>query len=170
MPIRAKAMDDPIAKIRKAYPMADKCGDGCRLRLGNLQKPYVLIDMDKASALIEENAKRCDYLFIGRVQGKETTWVAPLELKSGSPDVSEVVLQLRAGARTAEKLLPNEEQSRTFKFRPIVACGGSIKRKYGRKGIRKPLDKIKFHQQNEVVRRIECGDSLWKAFFPEQNP
>ena len=158
-------MDDPVDKIRQKYKncMANNCNkEGCELSLKNVSAPFVLIDMDNSNtlALIQQDAKRCDYLFIGRKKNKEIIWISPLELTKSNARASKIVSQLRAGACTAEKLLSVEDQGgKKFRFCPIAAYGGGL-HIIERNNLRNKQNKIKFNQQSEFVRLIKCGSPL----------
>ena len=114
--------------------------------------PFLLIDLDRCGSLVSQNEKRCDYLFIG---GSGDIFVAPLELKRGKVDASEVVSQLRAGARITKKVVP---KGLHVLFRPIVAHRGMHKAQ--RDELRKKVNAVAFRASKELVRLIECGDPL----------
>ena len=83
----------------------------------------VLIDLDSDDAPVRRNQERCDYIFVAQAND---TRVAALELKGGKLDASEVVRQLRAGARLAERIVPADAPVR---FAAIAVHGGGIHRK-----------------------------------------
>lgn len=117
-------------------------------------RPFVLIDMDHPESPATSGGKRCDFLFINE------SWLAPLELKKGRVDASEIVQQLRAGAKAAEGLVP---EGARVGFRPVAAYGGAL-RKQERDDLRKPGNKIEFREDREFVRLIRCGANLTQAF------
>ena len=96
--------------------------------------------------------KKCDYIFIG--DKDDAGWVAPLELKGGRLDATEVVEQIQAGASVADHIVPREAQTR---FRPIVVHGRGIHR-----AELKLLQKrrVRFRNQNSLIGKVRCGTSL----------
>ena len=128
--------------------------EGCKVSLKDAPEPRLIVDFDKPGSPLEQNQTRCDYLFVAD-SGECVGWIAPLELKRGSLQAGEVVRQLRAGAKAAEKFVsPNEK----MKFRPTAAFGN-----IHRAEITKLKEKIRFHGHVEAIRLIKCGDSLRKA-------
>ena len=95
---------------------------GCSLSMKGAPAKYVLIDLDSTDAPVRRNQVRCDYIFVGRTA---TDCVAALELKGGKPDASEVVSQLRAGARIAERVLPS---GASVRFAAIAVHGRGLNR------------------------------------------
>ena len=141
--------------------------EGCSVSLKDAPQPRLIIDFDKPGApLVNKPGARpgddpihCDYLFVAEVSSKPG-WVVPLELKNQKKmDASEVVGQLKAGARSAEQLVPN---TMTVNFRPVVAFSGGI-RKDERNALKANRNKVRFHGTTEPVRLIKCGDQLTKA-------
>ena len=135
--------------------------EGCSVSLRDAPQPRLIIDFDKPGSPLGKHQTRNDYLFVAEVPTKPD-WVVPLELKGGEMDASEVVGQLKAGARSAEQLVPN---AMSVNFRPVVAFGGGID-KAERKVLRAKPNKVRFHGIAEPVRLIKCGDQLIKALGP----
>ncbi len=100
-------MPDIIDAIKAALPagcQAPQCRKGsCSLSMKDAPTNRVLIDLDSDDAPVRRNQERCDYIFVAQAND---TRVAALELKGGKLDASEVVRQLRAGARLAERIVP----------------------------------------------------------------
>ena len=92
--------------------------EGCKMSLPYKCRQRVLIDMDHRESPAEKHGKRCDFLFVG--EAKSEGWVVPIELKKGMASSSEVVPQLQAGAKVAEKVISKNAELR---FRPVVAAG-----------------------------------------------
>ena len=133
--------------------------DGCKVRLDGAPHERVVIDMDCEELEIPDDQPRCDYLFIG--EQNNTTWVAPIELKSGRVgSVTAVKSQLDGGAKAVNEWL---SQGISFQFIPILAHGKSIHRddlKKLRSG------KIQFRGKKRGISLIRCGDRLTKALVP----
>ena len=134
--VRAKVSESCYAKLCKK--------EGCKVPLPSVWRSGVLIDMDHPESPAEKHGKRCDFLFVGEVEGEG--WVVPIELKKGKASSSEVVPQLQAGAKIVEKVVLNNEK---VSFRPVVAAGRFDK--YERDPLRKR--RVKFRG----MRKIECG-------------
>ena len=141
--VRAKVSKSCCAKLCKK--------EGCKVSLPSKCHHRVLIDMDHRESPAEKHGKRCDFLFVGEAKGEG--WVVPIELKKGKASSSEVVLQLQAGAKVAEKIVPKNAE---ISFRPVVAAGRFDK--YERGLIREK--EVKFRRMCELVRWIRCGESL----------
>ena len=137
--------------------LAQRCRkNNCSLTLDDLPDLFILVDMDhKKAPTLSEREKKCDYIYFGVED--DAGWVAPLELKGGRLDASEVVEQLQAGASVADHIVPREAQTR---FRPIVVHGRGIHR-----AELKHLQKrrVRFRNQNNLVGKARCGTSLADA-------
>ncbi len=97
--------------------------------------------MDHLELLVEKHDKRCNFLFVGEVEGK--SWVMP---------------QLQAGAKGAEKVVPKNEKVRFL----LVATYGRI-RKYERNLLQEEKNKIRFRGMREPILLIKCESSLAQA-------
>lgn len=140
--------------------LSNRCRkDDCSISLRNAPNPRIIIDFDKPNPLLGEHDSRCDYLFIAEEENDESVWVAPLELKSGRVDASQVIRQLRAGARAAEDVVPQNELVR---FRPVTAHGGGI-HTAERIKLRHTANRIRFRGQREYVRLMSCSSPLIQA-------
>ena len=75
--------------------------------------------MDCLALPIPQGREGCDYIFVG--EEDDTTWVVPIELKSGGiGNVNHVLRQLEGGAMTADAWLPEGGE---FELLPVVAHG-----------------------------------------------
>lgn len=142
---------------------ARKCrGDGCHLKLDGLGPARVLIamDCDELARSQAERQRTCDFLFVG-----EGNWIVPIELKRGSMEASEVVAQLRAGAKFAEErilhLLPTPKR---LHFRPVVAFRGTHPQQ--RAALRQKRNRIRFGGEFRSILTARCGDSLGRVVRP----
>lgn len=137
---------------------ARKCDkDGCSLSLKDVPRQHLLVDFDKLDVPSGNETKRCDYLFVSDRDSNNQPYIAPIELKKGSLDVSEVVAQIKEGVGIAEGFLPKKT---AFSFRPVAACGGKTT-KIEIKKLRQ--NKISFHGRSEFIRLIRCRSPLIKA-------
>ena len=135
---------------------ATRCNkDGCRVDLKGVPRERVIIDMDCQALQIPDDHKRCDYLLVG--EETNTTWVVPIELKSGGLRAREVLEQIEEGVRMADMLLP---QGTSFQFVPVLAHGKGI-HPHELKVLRSR--KIQLRGQRKGIVLIRCGDPLTKA-------
>lgn len=136
---------------------ADRCDrDGCKVSLVDAPLKRVLIDMDCRSHQIQNDQKRCDYLFIG--EENNTTWVAPIELKSGRvKSVTVVKSQLEGGTVVANNYL---RKSTDFKFVPVLVHGGKISKDVHRRLL---SERIQLRGKRGKIARLKCGEQLAKA-------
>lgn len=95
--------------------------EGCNVPLKDAPSPHLLIDTDCSALEIPPDSGRCDFLFVGCESTRGAGWVVPLELKSGSPDATEIVEQLRAGAQFAQARIPAQHKPT---FLPVAVYGG----------------------------------------------
>ena len=137
--------------------IVQKCQKGqCSLKLNSLSENSLLIDMDSDEApASSQNGKKCDYIYIGDDNG--VAWVAPLELKGGKLDASDVIEQLQGGARIADHILPLAARTR---FRPVIAYRRRIHRAEQR---RLQSIRVHFRSQKRLIKRVKCGSSLINA-------
>lgn len=146
---------DIVEEVRRAVPegcVVNRCSKGrCTVSLRNAPEPRVLIDLDHPS-IADQNATRCDYIFIG---GSDKVWVAPMELKSGSPNVSEIAPQLQAGADIADGIVPRGAK---VEFMPLAVFGGSGPR--DARVFTKSAYRINFRSQSIEIRPHKCRTPL----------
>lgn len=156
-------MTGPVAEFHKRVPVCchgTRChGGGCQVSLEGLPTVRVIVDMEKCDSLpIPPHQKRCDYLFVG--EERSTTWVAPIELKSGRLKASVVLEQIEGGVSTADAWLP---PGISFNFVPVLVHGKSIHRNDLRVLRNR---RIAFRGQRKGTVLIKCGDRLKKALVP----
>lgn len=143
-------------KLHAGYQVTRCRKQNCSLGMRGAPEKHVLIDLDGDDAPVRRNQARCDYIFVGRAT---TDCVAALELKGDKPDASEVVSQLRAGAKIAESLVPRSSQVR---FAAIAVFGGGMHRKE-RDDLLKRRNRITFRGERSPVTLVRCGDTLASA-------
>ena len=133
--------------------------DGCGLDLAGAPNPFLLLDLDEIdNPQHASGSGKCDYEFLG---GRDDASVAPIELKRGAPRASQIVSQLRSGARLAQDFV---EHGAEVRFVPIAAYGGQARSIEVRKSRRKQ-NAIRFRQQTELVRLVRCGGTLQAALL-----
>ena len=135
---------------------AARCNkDGCRVSLKGAPRERVVIDMDCEALQVSDDQKRCDYLFVG--EEDNTTWVVPIELKSGRLRAREILEQLEEGVKMADVWLP---QGISFQLVPVLAHGKRI-HPHDLKVLRSR--KIRLRGQRKGAVLIRCGDPLTRA-------
>ena len=135
---------------------ATRCNkDGCRVSLNGVPRKRIIIDMDCEALQILDDQKRCDYLFVG--EETNTTWVVPIELKSGGLRAREVLEQLEEGVKMADMWLP---QGTSFQLVPVLAHGRGI-HKRDREVLRS--GKMQLRGQRKGITIIRCGSPLKNA-------
>ena len=126
---------------------------GCSVDLVGCSARRAVVDMDCLALPIPPEQERCDYLFVG--EEDDTTWVVPIELKSGDiGNVNEVLRQLQGGAMTADAWLPEEGE---FDFLPVVAHGKPIRLR-SRERLRRL--KVSLRGKTRAAETMRCGCPL----------
>lgn len=144
-------LDAVLSKIPEKC-RAKQCKEAqCSLKLNNLPKPCVLINMD-CKELEHSTGNRCDYLFISNKERQ--CMVVPIELKSGGLDASQVIKQLQAGSNFAASIMP---QNVRVQFIPIAAHGG---RSHPHELKKLRQQRIRFRQIQAQIKLTRCGRSL----------
>lgn len=131
---------------------------GCSLSLKGIQGKWTLVDLDSPWAPISQTATRCDFLFVGAARQNGPDFVAPIELKRGDVNASEVITQLRAGALLAEAYISAKT---AVEFVPILASGRLHKAQHNQ--LRRQSSRISFGNRQAFVQRIQCGDLIARA-------
>ena len=153
-------MKSIVALVVNSVPencLATQCNeDGCKLSLDGAPTVRVVIDMDCGALSIPQHQKRCDYVFVG--EEGNTTWVSPIELKSGRFSASGVLEQLKGGIGVADKWLP---QGIALQFVPVLAHGKSIHKEDRRRLLSRTLT---LRGKMSKTMLLKCGDRLTKAF------
>ena len=126
--------------------------DKCRADLEGAPNARLLVDMDCDALNIPNQRKRCDYLFIG--EEGDTTWIAPIELKSGGLKATEVLEQLEGGVRAVEAWLP---RGVSFQLVPVLAHGKTT-HPYELRKLRSKA--IQLQGQKKLTVVIKCGEAL----------
>ena len=107
--------------------------------------------MEKAFEAHGRSGRRCDFILFVPGDGRKLV-AAPIELKSGGVDVSEVLAQLQGG-RGIRRAICTQEASGAV-CRPILFYGGTIHKRQ-LKALNR--EKIRFHQVDLTVKIKRCG-------------
>lgn len=152
-------MSGVSAEIARKVPRnchATKCSkDGCNVDLDGSPEQRVIVDLDCNSLSIPDDQKRCDYLFVG--EEDNTTWISPIELKSGRFSVSSTLAQLIGGVGVADKWLP---QGIALRFVPVLAHGKPIHKQDRLRLLSRSLN---LRGKTSKTMLLKCGDRLTKA-------
>lgn len=125
---------------------------GCRVYMTDILSPRVVVDADLAFPAHEIKGQQYDYIlfFLDTVQNLV---VVPMELKSGSINISEAIGQLQGGADFAARFVPVARDFETT-CRPLLFHGGCvhrIKRKQKRRNERQETP-VRFHSRNFEIK------------------
>lgn len=139
--------------------LAKRCNrDGCSISMEGISSSKILIDIDSKGLpdkvmKILKTGKRCDYIFIGKMNSQTREWVIPLELKKGGVHVGGVVAQLQTGADVAHILVPRDQD---ISFQAVVASGRISKIE------RRELQRrsVSFRGTKKIIYRLKCGSKL----------
>lgn len=129
--------------------------EGCRVDLRGAPSVRVVVDMDCDALRIPDEQRRCDYLFFG--EERDTTCVAPIELKNGRLSASAILEQIEGGVGMADAWLP---QGISFRFVPVLVHGRAIHPRDRRALLSR---KVNLRKQKKGVVLIRCGEPLTKA-------
>ena len=125
---------------------------GCSVALPGPARNRLLIDCDEQGSPFGLHDAKCDYLLFEAAQDG-TVRAVPIELKSGRIRASDVIGQLRAGARAVENLIP---PGTAIHLQPLLAYGEIPK------GERAALNSgvVRFRGREVRISKIRCGGTL----------
>ncbi len=150
-------MSSPIEWLQGEIPpgaIVSKCAkEGCAVSLRKAPSPCWILNMDHSGWGLA-NQSHCDFLFISCNGAGKTNWVVPLELKKGSPNATEMVRQLQAGANFVQAKMSTQHRTR---FLPVGVYGGNLKA-LQKKKLRQA--RILFRQMKYEIKLIRCGKPL----------
>ena len=101
-------------------------GEGCRVDMTGIPSERVVIDVEREFDLRDITEKRCDRLLFFIDTTDNNLVAAPIELKSGKAEQSEVTEKLRNSVNFAASLAPRTRALTTV-YRPILFHGRGIK-------------------------------------------
>ena len=146
-----------LAQINKRC-LTKQCREGkCSVSLAGVSGDNALIHLESDWAPIQQDIPHCDFLFVGEIEPGRDEWVVPVEL-TGSKRASQLLGQLRTGAKVADQLVPNRAKVR---FRPVLASN-KVPKIVGM-DLKKKANRVRFRGKDEYVIRIRCGEPLTKA-------
>ncbi len=149
------ACDEFLAESREGKKVEK---GGCGLKMDKLPEARVLVDVDKLTNLGDQ--KRPDFLFFAecRCAGLDQSggWAISIEIKKGSPNVSDAIKQIQGGAQIIENRIGPDKVDH---FRALLVSGNVAKA--GRLRLKDVW--VIFNRQKEPIMRLKCGDSLNKV-------
>ncbi|RKU07783.1 hypothetical protein C6502_17015 [Candidatus Poribacteria bacterium] len=101
-------------------------GEGCRVDMTGVPSDRVVIDVEREFDLCNRTEKRCDRLLFFIDTDENYLVAAPIELKSGRAEQSDVVEQLQNSLHFAANIVPRTRTLTTV-YRPILFQGRGIK-------------------------------------------
>lgn len=151
---KRQVMCELVKRLKKKIPSechARRCRD---VSLKDAPSPHLLVNMNCSALEIPSGSGRCDFLFVGCEGTRGAGWVVPLELKKGSPKATEIVEQLRAGAKFADGRIPAHLEPT---FLPVAVYGGQFHRAE-RDKLKK--SRIPFRGKTYEIKLMHCGTPL----------
>lgn len=124
-------------------------------RLDGLPAQRVLVDLDCDDLDIPPEMQRCDFIL-----ACDDNLLAPVELKKGDVERTQVARQLNGGSQIADQWLPRDDSLRV-RFRPVVVYRGKFNRAQRRKT--KAAERVMFRGQPYEIKPIRSGSPLAKA-------
>ena len=136
--------------------LSDSCSrHGCKVSLERVPFPRVIVNADAPSLTPneEDRMKRCDYVLFFMNSEDNTLVIAPMELKSGNVDASDVVVQLTWGVEFAASVAP--EVPTPIRCQPLLFHGRRIHKSQNRK---LNLAKLRFRGVDLTIITEHCDD------------
>ena len=121
-----KVLDSIRAQVDKENITKSCGGEGCRVYMTDVPSPRVVIDVEREFDSRKMDDKRCDRLLFYVNPAENNLVAAPIELKSGKADESEVVAKLENSLEFAANIAPGLKTLKTV-YAPILFRGGDIK-------------------------------------------
>jgi len=155
-----------VTGVRSKLPAAcltDSCQEeGCVLQVSELPSNRCLMRVDGCDELaLPKDRKRCDFLLFVPSSSSKGHWVAPIELKGHvkRDDLDGIRDQLQTGAEVAEVGLASVGTGHDrVRVRPIL--GFSKLHPFVPRHLTKPEYRIEMRGRTELIRPVECGNSI----------
>ena len=130
-------------------------GEGCRVDMTNVPSDRVVIDVEREFDSRNMREKRCDRLLYFIDTDDNNLVAAPIELKSGKAEQSEVIEKLQNSLRFTASIVPRA-MALTTVYRPILFQGRGVKwvNPRGTKQFN-----VNFHGSRLRIRVGRCGKS-----------
>ena len=147
-----KYLEDIRNEVGEDNVTSDCSRDCCEVSLEGVAAERLIVDVDAAFPALGKKGKRCDFIVFLEFDD-DSLLVAPLELKSGGFDASDVLRQLRSGAKFGEELSPKNNAPYC---RPVLIHGKPLGT-WQRKKLNEA--KIPFRGSNITILTARCGQN-----------
>ena len=148
-----RVLDEIREQVGRESLINSCSGEGCRVYMTGIPSERVVIDVEREFDSQNRIEKRCDRLlfFIDNIENNLVA--APIELKSGKAEQSEVTEKLQNSLHFAASIAP---RTLTTAYRPILFEGRGIKwiNPRGTKQLN-----VNFRGSNRRIRIGRCGKS-----------
>ena len=119
-----RVLDEIRAQVGTESLINSCSGEGCRVDMTDIPSERVVIDVEREFDSRNITEKRCDRLLF-YVDGSNLV-AAPIELKSGKAEQSEVTEKLQNSLHFAANIVPRT-RTLTTAYRPILFQGRGVK-------------------------------------------
>ena len=147
---------DHIRAQVETESLIDSCsGEGCRVDMTSVPSERVVIHVEREFDSRNRTEKRCDRLLFFIETAESNLVAAPIELKSGKAEQSEVTEKLQNSLHFAASIVPRT-RTLTTAYRPILFEGRGVKwiNPRGTKQLN-----VNFHGSKLRIRVGCCGKS-----------
>ncbi len=146
-----RVLDEIREQVGRESLINSCSGEGCRVYMTGIPSERVVIDVEREFESRNITEKRCDRLLF-YITGNNLV-AAPIELKSGKAEQSEVTEKLQNSLHFAASIAP---RTLTTAYRPILFEGRGIKwiNPRGTKQLN-----VNFRGSNRRIRIGRCGKS-----------
>lgn len=121
-----RVLDEIRAQVGTENLINSCSGEGCRVDMTDIPSERVVIDVEREFDSRKMTEKRCDRLLFFIETADNNLVAAPIELKSGKAEQSEVTEKLQNSLHFAANIAPRTRALTTV-YRPILFEGRGIK-------------------------------------------
>ena len=150
-------VDEILSGIRSrvgTHNLSNTCSrDGCRVSMKDVPTSRVLVNADRAFSAHNTEGRRCDYILFFIGAAADTLVIVPMELTSGTVNVSVKSKQLQRGAEFADRFTPDHSGVNPT-CHPILFHGKRIHER-DRKALNRA--KVTFRNQKLTIKTARCG-------------
>ena len=121
-----RVLDEIREQVDRESLINSCSGEGCRVYMTGIPSERVVIDVEREFDSRNRTEKRCDRLLFFIDAAENNLVAAPIELKSGKAEQSEVTEKLQNSLNFAASLAPRTRALTTV-YRPILFEGRGMK-------------------------------------------
>ena len=125
--------------------------EGCRISMANIPTNRIVLDVDLALPTGSAKTNQCDFVLFYIDRAQSSLIGVPMELKRGDVDASEVVAQLREGARIIDNCTPNDVDVNLVL---VLVHGGSMHRSQRN---RLKTARVRFRGEEFPINTTRCS-------------